>query len=108
MKKVAAERKKSNIVRSEVHKQNLSDSLIRYYNNKDRNSTECRRKKHSEIMSKVNGRKINQFTLDGKFVGSYDTIKKAGLDNKLSYRAITHNLAGRSKQSQGFIWKYAD
>ncbi len=112
MKKVAAVRTKvcNKAPASEETKRKIRESVLRYYNNNQSNNEYCedRKAKHSEIMSKVNGRKINQFTLDGKFVGSYDTIKKAGLDNKLSYKAIAHNLAGRSKQSQGFIWKYAD
>ena len=112
MKKVATQREKvcNKAPASEGTKQKIRESLLRYYNNKEGNNEYSvdRRAKQSEIMSKVNGRKINQYTLDGNFIACYETIKKAGLLNNLSYKAIGHNVRGLTKFSQGFMWKYSD
>jgi group I intron endonuclease len=69
--------------------------------------TPHQRSKHSEIMSKVNGRSVNQYNIDGTFVATYPTIINAANNSGINRKAINANLSGRSKISGGFVWKYA-
>ncbi len=96
---------------SEETKQKIRESVIKHYNNTKGTSSyqfsEDNRKKHSEAMTKAIGRKVDQYTLDGKYIATFDSIKQAGEANNFNYKAIGHNVRGLSKFSQGFIWKYS-
>lgn len=60
-------------------------------------------------LRKGNMRQVSQFSLDGEYVASYESIREAtkALGRK-SFNNITGNLKGRSKSAYGFIWKYAE
>lgn len=49
---------------------------------------------------------ILQFTLDGNFIKEWVSIKEAAIFINLNASAISQNLAEKSKNSGGFIWKY--
>lgn len=54
-------------------------------------------------------RAINQYTLDGKYVKTFLTIKDAADSCGIkSASAITNVCNGRAKTSGGYIWKYAE
>lgn len=49
-------------------------------------------------------KKIAQYTLDGKFVRTWDSIQEA--EDALGLMSISANLIGKSKYCGNFIWKY--
>lgn len=51
---------------------------------------------------------IQQFTLDGKFVGEWTSFSE--IESILSYNQspISNNIHGRLKQAYGYTWKYKD
>lgn len=51
---------------------------------------------------------VEQYTLDGKFVAKYMSIKQAGDKNNIRPSNISNVLAKRRKKTGGFIWKYAE
>lgn len=54
------------------------------------------------------GRKVNQLTLTGEFIRSYDSAIEAGLDAGLkSGDPITNVCKGRAKTSAGYKWEYS-
>lgn len=91
---------------SEETKQKIRESVLKYYS--ENQVSPKNRKKRSDAMTKAIGRKVDQFTLDGKYIATFDSIKQAGELNNLNYKAIGHNVRGNTKYSQGFIWKYSD
>jgi len=52
--------------------------------------------------------KINQYSLDGKFIRIYNSIREAERSLNISKSGIIKVLKGISHSSGGFIWKYAD
>lgn len=52
--------------------------------------------------------KINQYTLDGKFIKCWDTITEAHRTLNIYLRSIRECCQGKVAQAKGFIWKYAD
>ena len=59
-------------------------------------------------MTKVNGRKVIQYSQDGAYIASFDSILLASKATGIGKCAIQSNTSGRSKSSGGFIWKYAE
>lgn len=93
------------------HRKKISEGLKRYYKNSENSLIKigCKNKeKHSEILTKVNGRKVNQYSLENILLASFDSIVLASKSTGIGRRSIQANMAGRSKFSGGFIWKYAD
>lgn len=115
MRKVRETSKKNGTgyVRTKEHCENISLALKKRCSDNNINSkpptidwTSDQRLKHSEIMSKANGRSVNQYNIDGTFVETYQTIRNAAIISGINRKAISANLSGRSKTSGGFIWKY--
>jgi len=52
------------------------------------------------------GRPVLQYSLDGKFLNEYKSLKKAASQTNGSADSIQINCAKRTKSSGGFIWKY--
>jgi hypothetical protein len=52
-------------------------------------------------------KKVEQYTIDGKFMMSYDSIKEAADDTKTDSPTITNCCKGNRKTAGGFIWKYS-
>lgn len=104
MKKVASKVNYTKSPKSEETKQKIRESVLKYYS--ENQVSPKNRKKQSDAMTKAIGRKVDQFTLDGKYVASFNSIKQAGEINNLNHKSIGHNVRGNTKYSQGFIWKY--
>ena len=52
-------------------------------------------------------RKVEQYTFDGEYVKTYNSIKEAANATGASTTGIGNNLSGRANSAFGFIWKYA-
>lgn len=55
--------------------------------------------------SLINDFKIDQFTLQGEIVATYDSINRASYETGIPYPAIWANVFGRTKSGKGFIWR---
>ncbi len=89
-------------------KQKISESLKEYYkNNQTVRKGPKNKEKHSEIMTRINGRKVLQYSLENVLLASFDSITLASKHTGIGRRSIQANTAGKSKTSGGFIWKYA-
>jgi group I intron endonuclease len=87
----------------------ISESLKEYYKNIESvNKGPKNKEKHSEILTKVNGKKVLQYSTNNELMASFDSIILASKSSGIGRRSIQANAAGRSKTSGGFIWKYAD
>jgi group I intron endonuclease len=84
-------------------KNKISEGLKKYFEN---NGSSINKQKHSEIMTKINGRKISQYTKDDRLVESFDSIVLASKKTNIGRASIQSNASGRSKSAGGFIWKY--
>jgi hypothetical protein len=51
---------------------------------------------------------VSQYTQDGKYLNTYESVKKASLAIKVSNGCISSCLTGNQKTSRGFIWRYAE
>ncbi len=91
--------------KSEEIKQKIRESVLNYYKTIENSE---KYKNHSKIMTNAIGRKVSQYTLDGEFVKTYNSIKIAAEQTNGSRKSINSVVVGRSKTSGGFIWKYAD
>jgi group I intron endonuclease len=85
---------------NEESKKKISEGLKKYFENN--------RDKHSQIMTKINGKKVIQSSKEGTQIALFDSIVLASKTTGIYRRAIQANLAGRTKSSGGFIWKYAE
>lgn len=87
---------------SDETKKKISNTLKQFYsNNKGKQN-------HSKIMTKAIGKKVLQYSKDNIFIAIFDSIILASEHSGIGRRSIQSNMAGRSKTSGGFIWKYAD
>lgn len=57
---------------------------------------------------KIHRRQIVQFSLDGEYMETYDSIKTAAEKTGLPREAISDVLRGKRYLSREYIWKYAD
>ena len=55
-----------------------------------------------------NGKRINQYTMDGVFVHSYSSIKEAAKAMGVKPQSISACCRGIVSNSCGFLWRYAD
>lgn len=101
-------------IKTKEHCENISRALKQRYTDGHNNRTpppidwtDERRKQHSETMTRVNGRKINQYDLIGNLIASYQSLTAAANALNHNRKAISANLANRTKTSGGFVWKYA-
>lgn len=53
-------------------------------------------------------KKINQYSLDGTFLNTFNSIREAMRAVGISKSSIAMMLKGKFKQSGGFIWKYCE
>ncbi len=79
-------------------KNKIREGVKKYFENNKEN--------HSNIMTKIIGKKISQYTKDDTLVASFDSIVLASKHTNIGRRSIQANVAGRSKSAGGFIWKY--
>jgi group I intron endonuclease len=94
--------------KTEEGKKKISEGLKRYYKNNTKDDSMTNRKKISEIRRKKYGRKVSQYTKEGQFIASFDSIIEASEKTNVTRGNIQHNTAGRAKTAGGFIWKYEE
>jgi group I intron endonuclease len=87
---------------SEETRKKISEKLKGHF------KSEETKRKHSETMTKINGRKVGQYTLDGYLIAKFNTIKEASALTSIPRSTIQATASGRCKTGKGFIWKYAD
>lgn len=64
--------------------------------------------KAPEPFKNVIKRKVEQYTFQGEFVATYDSIVEAASSfGAASPTCIGNNLSGRSHSAYGYVWKYA-
>lgn len=65
---------------------------------------------HSKIVEedRPNKKEVNQYTLEGEFVKTHESISKAAEAMCVDRTAIGNCCRGKSKTSHNFIWKYKD
>jgi group I intron endonuclease len=90
---------------SDEVKNKIRESVKRYFEN---NGSSINKEKHSQIMTKINGRKVNQYNKDKVFIASYDSIVLASNASGIGRHSIQSNTSGRTKSAGGYIWEYAD
>ena len=87
----------------------ISESLKLYYKNNEHLERNVNaKKKISDSMRKLHGRKINQFSKENVFIASYDSIIEASEKNNINRRSIQATAAGRTHTGGNYIWKYND
>ena len=92
---------------SEETKEKIRESLLKYYE-ENSNSRRINIEKHREIMTKVKGRKVAQYSKENEFIKEYNSISEAGRDSEVKKSNIQRVLSGFSKTAGGYIWKYID
>lgn len=55
-----------------------------------------------------NRRKINQYSKNGEYLNTFNSVKEAGLYVNTVPSNINNCLSGNTKTAKGYIWKYAD
>lgn len=93
----------SHSLKEETRKK-ISESVKRTYENgRDASFSEERKATFSKIMTEKRGVKIGQYTLDGTLIKTFDSIKIASDELKVS--TIWKAVNGKAKTAGGFIWK---
>jgi hypothetical protein len=84
-------------------------SLNPFYGKKHKPEViEQNRKKNIEILTKLKGKKVNQYDLNGNLIGTYDGIRSAARSVNLKcYNEISKCCRGKKENYCGYIWKYA-
>ena len=74
----------------------------------DQQSLEKKIKKLTKIRPLTHQIKIDQYSLDGKYIATYNSQKEAleAVGRTSNSGGISNNLHGRAKSAYGFIWKY--
>lgn len=90
---------------NEETKKKIREGLKKYFEHNS--SSPINKERHSEIMTKINGRKIEQYTKDNILVSYYDSIVLAGKATGIKPNTIQAAASGKMKTAFGFIWKYA-
>jgi group I intron endonuclease len=91
---------------SQETKDKISKSVKEYFNSTNRVVNNNRKINHSKTMLKVNGRKVEQYSLQNILIKVHNSIKEASSETGVGAKSIQANVAGKSKTSGGFIWKY--
>lgn len=97
--------------RREGEREKITDGLNRYYSqNPERREaiSKERRRYFAEHPEKKTTRSISQFTLDGDFVRSWDSMTEAANSIGATVQNIHSACSGRVKTSYGYIWRYND
>lgn len=64
--------------------------------------------KLKNMISQPNRKPLQQFTLDGELIATYQSIKEAQRVTGVKHQHISDCCKGKYKQSGGFIWKYKE
>lgn len=63
--------------------------------------------KRAKTLQKSIGKKVNQYTLDGEFVASYNSFNEARRLTGVWDASVRSCCIGRFKQAGGYIWRFA-
>lgn len=91
--------------KTEEHKIKISEGLNKYFEN---NGSSDNKKKQSEIMTKINGKQVAQYSKDNILISYYDSIVLAQNTTNINRKTIQAAAAGRLNTGGGFIWKYVN
>ncbi len=88
----------------EVIKKKISESVKSYFNGNGSNAKNI--ENHRKIMAKARGKKIDQYSLDGKFIATHYSMSDAlrSIDKK-SHCGIQQALDIQTRTAYGFKWK---
>ena len=83
--------------------------LNQFYGKKHKPETiELNRKKNIETLTKLKGKKVNQYDMNGNLINTYDGIRSAARSVNLKcYNQISLCCRGIKENYCGYIWKYA-
>ena len=73
------------------------------YNKGKHLSEEAKRK-----ISKARSKKVNMYDLNGNYIKSFDSAKKASVETNGNKDCISLCCNGKAKTSGGYIWRWAD
>jgi group I intron endonuclease len=93
---------------SDETKEKIRNGLNKYYEGINIEWNEEGRKKHSEIMSKVNGRKVAKYDRTGQLLQIYNTIKEAAEANNIKRTTLSSILINNRSPPGDFVWKYSN
>lgn len=92
----------------------VASGMINYHNNrkyvyKDEydESKDYSFKPYSRTGARA-GKQVNQYSIDGIYIRTYDKISEAESDNSIKPMMISSVLVGNQKSTGGFIWRYYD
>jgi group I intron endonuclease len=92
---------------SEETKNKIREGVLKHYKeNKD--LIKINIENHREIMARVKGKKVAQYTKDNKLIKEYISISEAGRTSGVKHKNIQQVLSGNTKTAGGYIWKYVD
>lgn len=69
---------------------------------------ENNRNKNIQILTKLKGKKVNQYDVNGQFIKTHDSVRSAARNIGVKhYNQISKCCRGMISYSYGYIWKYA-
>lgn len=83
--------------------------LNQFYGKKHRlDVIENNRKKNIEILTKLKGKRVNQYDMNGNFITTHESVRSAARNIGVKhYNQISKCCRGIIQYSYGYIWKYA-
>jgi hypothetical protein len=51
-------------------------------------------------------KRVEKYTIDGKFVKEYESINQGAKENNISSVNLVNHLKKKQKTAGGFLWKY--
>ena len=76
------------------------------YANRNNKISETQKRSGIQRNNKYTSKEVYQYTLDGKFVNTYPSIREAVRQTGLDHSAISKVCRGKIKYTGGFIWSY--
>lgn len=73
--------------------------------------TSSQNKQHAYLLSEnkiCRGKRVDQFTKDGKYIKTFDSVSEAAKEMGCCVAAISNCCLGRTKTSQGYRWSFAE
>lgn len=90
------------VIISEFAKTRIGNKNPFYGKHHSEETKELIRKKNQNYGTKA----ISQYTLDGRFIKSYKSIRSAARELNITSSLISSVLSGRQKQTKGYTFKY--
>lgn len=91
---------------SEKNKIIMKDAKRReHLSNVIKNNNRCLKMRENKLSFKECKVKVAQFTFEGEFIKTYDSLKQAEIETGCSRKSISKMINGKTKSCGGFIWK---